>query len=119
MVSHNQVTDKTCLENDFRREKLWRFKKGKIFLFIYINSSVVNTDRPIISKTNCLKENLNDANRSFENNEEFSNAFQLDQKHRLQQVNLIGHLKVNALWNKFEAVKELVQNSVDIYQLSA
>ena len=76
--------DKTCLDNDFRREKLWRFKKGKIFLFIYINSSVVNTDRPIISKTNCLKENLNDANRSFENNEEFSSAFQLDQKHRLQ-----------------------------------
>ena len=40
---------------------------------ISLNSLVVNTDRPIVSKTHRLEESLNDANRSFENNKECSN----------------------------------------------
>ena len=40
---------------------------------ISLNSSVANTERPIISKTHRLEESLNDANRSFENNKEWSN----------------------------------------------
>ena len=43
---------------------------------VYLNSSVVNSHRTIISKTTCPGEILDDANRSFENNEECSNAFQ-------------------------------------------
>ena len=37
---------------------------------ICLNFSVANTDRTVISKTNCLEENLNDANCSFGNNKE-------------------------------------------------
>ena len=44
------------------------------------NSSVANTDRPIISKTNHLEENLDDANRVFEDSKKCSNAFQSVQK---------------------------------------
>ena len=51
--------------------------QSKKVINICLNSSVANTGRPIISKINRLKENLNDANRSFKNNEECSNAFQL------------------------------------------
>ena len=43
---------------------------------ICLNSSAVNTDRPIISETNHLEENLNDTNRVFKNSKECSNAFQ-------------------------------------------
>ena len=69
-----------------------RFYKKKIFVGskklknIYLNSSVANTDRPVISKTNRFEENLNDANRSFENNKECSNAIQSVKKHRLQKA---------------------------------
>ena len=45
-----------------------------------LNSSVANTDRTIISKRNHLEENLDDANRVFENSKECSNAFQSVQK---------------------------------------
>ena len=65
--------------NDSRKK--FRFKKGKN---ICLTSSVANTDRTIISKTNNLEEKFNDANRVFENSKECSNAFQLVQKHRLQ-----------------------------------
>ena len=41
----------------------------------YLNCSVANTDRPIISKTNCLEEKLNDATHPLENNKECRNAF--------------------------------------------
>ena len=83
---------------------------------ICLNSSVANTDRPIISKTNHLEENLNDANRVFRKSKECSNAFQSVHKHTLQNPKniVIGHLNVNSLRNKFEAVEELVQNKVDI-----
>ena len=37
---------------------------------IYLNSTVANTDRPIISKTNCIEQNLNDAKSLFGNNKE-------------------------------------------------
>ena len=37
---------------------------------IYLNSTVANTDRPIISKTNCIERNLNDAKSLFGNNKE-------------------------------------------------
>ena len=63
---------------------------------------------------------MNDANRSFESNKECSNPFQSAQKHRLQNPKNIatGHLLVNSLRNKFEAVEEIVQNKVDICFLS-
>ena len=84
-----------------------------------LNSSVANTDRTIISKTNHLEENLDDANRVFENSKECNNAFQAVQN-RLQGPKnvVIGHLNVNSLRNKFEAVGELEQNKVDICFLS-
>ena len=87
---------------------------------ICLNSSVANTDRPIISKTNDLEETLNDANRVFESSKECSNAFQSVQKYRLQNPKdiAIGHLNVNSLGNKFEAVEVLVQNTVNICFLS-
>ena len=48
------------MDNDSRREKNVGSKK---VTNICLNSSVANTDRSIISKTNHLEENLNDANR--------------------------------------------------------
>lgn len=62
--------------------------------------SVANTNRHVISKTNCLKENLNDANRYFEN-KECRNAFQSVNKHRFQNYKniIIGQLNVNSLSN--------------------
>ena len=81
---------------------------------------MANTNKPIIFNINRLEENLNDVNRSFEDNKECSNAFQSVQKHRLQNPKnkVIGHLNVNSLRNKFEAVEKLVQNKVDICFLS-
>ena len=45
-------------------EKKIRIKKGKKY---FLMSLVANTDRPIISKSNWIEENLNDANCSFKN----------------------------------------------------
>ena len=58
----------------YKRKGIYMFKKCK--KKIYLNSSVVNSHRTIISKTTCPQENLDDANRSFENNKECSNACQ-------------------------------------------
>ena len=66
--------DETCLGSDFTRKKIYICSKNAKKK--YLNSSVVNTDRTIISKTTCPEENLDDANRSFKNNKECSNAFQ-------------------------------------------
>ena len=79
-----------------------RFQKKKNYVgskkvkHFYLNFSVASTKRSLISKINCLEENLNDANRSFENNKVYSNAFQSVQKHRLQNRKniVIGHLNV-------------------------
>ena len=109
---------KVCLDNDSRRKK--NYVGSKKVKNICLNSLVANTDRPIISKANRLKENLNDANCSFENNKECSSVFQSVQKHRLQNTKniAIGNLNVNSLRNKFEAVEKLEQNKVDICFLS-
>ena len=58
---------------------------------------------------------MNDANHKV-----CSNTFQSVQKHRLQNPKniVVGHLNVNSLRNKSEAVEELVQNKVDICFLS-
>ena len=63
---------------------------------------------------------MNDANRVFESSKECSNAFHSVQKYRLQSPKdiAIGHLNVNSLGNKFEAVEVLVQNTVNICFLS-
>ena len=63
---------------------------------------------------------MNDANRVFESSKECSNAFHSVQKYRLQNPKdiAIGHLNVNSLGNKFEAVEVLVQNTVNICFLS-
>ena len=84
------------MDNDSIREKNVGSKK---VTNICLNSSVANTDRSIISKTNHLEENLNDANRVFENIKACSNAFHSVQKHRLQNPKNIvkGHLNVNSL----------------------
>ena len=74
--------DKLCLDKDFKRKKY--YVGSKKVENVCLNSSVANTDKPIISKTSCLEEYLNDANRSFENIKECSNAFQPVQKHMLQ-----------------------------------
>ena len=81
------------MDNDSRRKK--NYVDSKKVKNICLYSSVADTDRPIISKANRLEENLNDANRSFENNKECSNAFQSAQKHRLENPEniVIGHLK--------------------------
>ena len=51
--------NKVCFDNDFRRTKNHLgSKKVKI---ISLNSSVANTGRPIISRTNFLEENFNDS----------------------------------------------------------
>ena len=39
----------------------------------------LNPYRPVISKINCLEENLNNTNCSFENEKECSNAFKNNQ----------------------------------------
>ena len=106
------------MDNDSGREK--NNVGSKKVTNICLNSSVANTGRPIISNTNHLEEDLNDANHVFENSKECSNAFQSVQKHRLQNPKNIatGHLNVNFLRNKFEAVEELIQNKVDICFLS-
>ena len=87
MLNKNGLHLKECgttqLVNNFfyhmkkwRTKSLWttileeqkcRFKKSKN---ICLNSSVANSDRPIIYKTNQLEESLNDANRVFENSKE-------------------------------------------------
>ena len=110
--------NKICLGKDFKRKK--NCVGSKKVKNICLNSSAANTGRPIISKTNCLEENLNDTNRSFENNKECSNAFQSVQKHRVQNPKniVIDDLNVNSLRNLLEAVAEIVQNKVDICFLS-
>ena len=118
MLPYEEVTDKICTENDSRRKK--KYVGSKKVKNICLNSSLANTDRSIISETDHLEENLNDANRAFKNNEECSNTFQSVQKHKLPNPKniLIGHLNVNSLRNKSEAAKDLVQNKVDICFLS-
>ena len=66
------------MDNDSRRKK--NDIGSKKVKNICLNSSVANTDRPIISKTNHLEENLDDANRIFEDSKKCSNAFQSVQK---------------------------------------
>ena len=106
------------MDNDSRRKK--NYLGSKKVRNICLNSLVANTDGPIIFKAIHLKENLNDANRVFENNKECSNAFQSVQKHRLQNPKnaVIGHLTVKSRRHKFETVEELVQNKVDVFFLS-
>ena len=108
------MTGQNLCGQRFQKEK--NIVNSKKVQNIYLNSSVANTDRPIISTTNHLEENLNDANRVFENSKECSNAFQSVQKHRLQNPKniVIGHINVNSLKSKFDVVEELVQNKVDI-----
>ena len=73
MKGHN------LFDNDFTGKKIVSSKKVED---TYLNSSAANTNGPIISKTNCLYEDLNDANRSFENNKECSNTSQSVQKNK-------------------------------------
>ena len=62
---------------------------------------------------------MNDANRVFGNSKECRNRFQSVQKHWLQnRKNIVSHVNVNSLKNKFEVVEELVQNKVDVCFLS-
>ena len=83
------------MDNDSRRKN--NYAGSRKVKNICLNSSVANTDRPLISKTNHLEENLNDANRVFENSKECSNEFQSVQKYILQNPKniVIGHLNVN------------------------
>ena len=98
----------------FKNTKILEEKKyvgSKKVKNIYANSSVANTHKPIIYKTNCLEKNLNDANRSFENKERSSTSITSETQvaKLLKDINM-SILNVNSLRNKFEAVEELVQN---------
>ena len=84
MLHHEKVKGQNLFGQRFYKKKI--FVGSKKLKNIYLNSSVANTDRPVISKTNRFEENLNDANRSFENNKECSNAIQSVKKHRLQKA---------------------------------
>ena len=117
LSNHTPITQSSINTQwkNFKRKK--NYVGSKKVKNICLNSSVANNDRPIISKTNCLEENLNDPNCSIENKKGCSNAFhQSVQKHSLQNPKniVIGHLNVNSLRNKFEAVKEIVLNKVEI-----
>ena len=113
MLRHEEAKGKNVFGQRFYKKKIACLKKVKN---ICLNSSVANTDRHIISKTNCLKQNLNDGNPSFESNKESSNVFQSIKIHRLKNPKdiEIDNVNVNSLKNKFEAAEELVQNKVDI-----
>ena len=108
------------MDNSFLRDNdIVETKKVKN---ICLDSSIANTDRPIIfnSETKTSETNDNCANHPVDNNSECSNAFQSIRNHRLQNPKniLIGHLNMNSVRNKFEAVEELMQNKVDICFLS-
>ena len=75
MLHHEEAKGKNVYGQRFYKKKIACLKKVKN---ICLNSSVTNTDRHIISKTNCLKQNLNDENPSFESNEESSNVFSIN-----------------------------------------
>ena len=115
LLGHEEVTRQNLFGQGFHKKK--NHVGSKKVKNVCLNSSVANT---IISKRNCLEKNLNDPNRSFENSKECSNTFGLVQKHKLQnpKIIVIGHLNVDSLGNKFEAVQEIVQNKVDICLLS-
>ena len=117
MLHHEEVKGQNLFGQRFFKKNFVDSRKLKN---IYLKSSVANTDRPIISKTDCLEKNLNDANPSFENNKECSTAFQSVEKHMLQNPKnaLIGHLHLNSLRNELEAAEEIEQNKVDICFLS-
>ena len=93
--------------NDSRRKN--NYLGSKKVRNIFLNSLVAKTYRPIIFKAIHLKENLNHANRVFENNKECSNAFQSVQKHRFQNPKniVIGYFTVKSLsykqsrWRRF------------------
>ena len=74
-----------------------------------------NTDRPIVS----CPETQNDlrANKTISRNKINSgNSYSQVQQHRLQNPKnvILGHLNVNSLRNKIEAVEELMRNNIDI-----
>ena len=64
MIHHEEMMGQNLFEQQFLKKKKLESKRVKN---IYLISLVANTDRPIISKSNWIEENLNDANRSFKN----------------------------------------------------
>ena len=74
-----------------------------------------NTDRPIVS---CPETQNNfRANKTTSRNKINSgNSYSQVQQHRLQNPKnvILGHLNVNSLRNKIEAVEELMRNNIDI-----
>ena len=74
-----------------------------------------NTDRPIVS---CPEtQNHSRANKAISRNKiNSSNSYPQVQQHRLKNPKnvILGHLNVNSLRSKIEAVEELMRNNIDI-----
>ena len=98
VIHQEEMMGQNRFEKQFLKKKKLESKRVKN---IYLISLVANTDRPIISKSNWIEENLNDANRSFKNKKKCSKPVQLVQKPKSQNHNniVIGHLTVNPLRN--------------------
>ena len=76
----------------------------------------ISTNRPLVNRV--TKESNLSSDASLDLNRNFS-VFQLVQAHRLKNPkNIIDHLNVNSLRNKFTAVEELIKGKTDVCQIS-
>ena len=81
-------------------------------------SSKISNDRPSVNQIT-KESNLSSNAKKLDLNGNF-NTFPLVQAHRLKNPKnvIIGHLNVNALRNRFTAVKELIKGKIDIGLIS-
>ena len=77
--------------------------------------SIPSTDRPVVSCPETQK-NFKGNKTNSRNKINSGNSYSEAQKHRLQNPKdvILGHLNVNSLRNKNEAVEELMRNNIDI-----
>ena len=96
-----------------------KFKRKKVSGNSNLNISAANTDRPIAS---CPETQYDvRANKTTSRNKSNNgNLYQQVEEHRLQNAKnlILGHLNVNSLRNKTEAVEELMENNIDIFLFS-
>ena len=90
-------------------------KTKKVNSNLNLKVSMPNTDRPIVS---CPEtQNHLRANKTTSRNKINSgNSYPQVQQHRLKNPKnvILGHLNVNSLRSKIEAVEELMRNNIDI-----
>ena len=87
-------------------------KTKKVNVKLNLKVSTPNTDRLIVS----CPETQNDLRTKKAISCNKSNSYPQVQEHSLQNPKnvILGHLNVNSLRNKIEAVEELMQNNIDI-----